>query len=78
MSMDLVSGALSLDDLQRLHAGGAALRIDAASREHIRVSAAVVQRAAAGDAPVYGVTPASASSPERGSTAPTWRNCSST
>jgi histidine ammonia-lyase len=55
MSMDLVSGALSLDDLQRLHAGGAALRIDAASRERIRVSAAVVQRAAAGDAPVYGV-----------------------
>ena len=50
-----VGGALSLDDLQRLHAGGAALRIDAAARERIRASAAVVQRAAAGDAPVYGV-----------------------
>jgi len=55
MSMDLVSGALSLDDLQRLHAGGAALRIDAAARERIRASAAVVGRAAAGAAPVYGV-----------------------
>ena len=53
--MDLVGGALSLDDLQRLHAGGAALRIDAASRGRISASAAVVQRAAAGDAPVYGV-----------------------
>ena len=53
--MDLVGGALSLDDLQRLHSGGAALRIDAAARERIRASAAVVQRAAAGDAPVYGV-----------------------
>ena len=51
MSMDFVSGALSLDDLQRLHASGAALRIDAASRERIRASAAVVQRAAAGEAP---------------------------
>ena len=39
--MDLVlSGALSLDDLQRLHAGGTALRIDAGSRERIRASAA--------------------------------------
>jgi histidine ammonia-lyase len=53
--MDLVGGALSLDDLQRLHAGGAALRIDAALRGRISASAAVVQRAAAGDAPVYGV-----------------------
>ena len=55
MSRDLVAGALSLDVLQRLHAGGGALRIDAAARERIRASAAVVQRAAAGDAPVYGV-----------------------
>jgi histidine ammonia-lyase len=53
--MDLVSGALSLDDLQRLHAGGKALRIDAAARARIRASAAVVARAAAGEAPVYGV-----------------------
>ena len=38
-----------------IHAGGAALAIDAAARAAIRASAAVVQRAAAGDAPVYGV-----------------------
>ncbi len=55
MSRDLVAGALSLDVLQRLHAGGGALRIDAAAGERIRASAAVVQRAAAGGAPVYGV-----------------------
>ncbi|HEV7577622.1 MAG TPA: histidine ammonia-lyase [Caldimonas sp.] len=54
-AMDLVGGALTLDDLQRLHGGGAALRIDAAARERIRASAAVVEGAAAGDAPVYGV-----------------------
>ena len=54
-AMDLVSGALTLDDLQRLHAGGAALRIDEAARARICASAAVVQRAAAGKAPVYGV-----------------------
>jgi histidine ammonia-lyase len=54
-TMALVGGALTLDDLQRLHAGGAQLRIDAAARERIRASAAVVQKAAAGDAPVYGV-----------------------
>jgi len=53
--MDLVSGALSLDDLQRLHAGGEALRIDLAARERIGASAAIVARAAAGEAPVYGV-----------------------
>ena len=50
-----VGGTLSLDDLQRLHAGAASLRVDAPARERIRASAAVVQRAAAGDAPVYGV-----------------------
>ena len=47
--------ALTLDDLQRLHAGAATLVVDAAAREHIGASAAVVQRAAAGAAPVYGV-----------------------
>jgi histidine ammonia-lyase len=54
-TLDLIGGALSLDDLQRLHAGGARLRIDASARARIHASAAVVQRAAAGDAPVYGV-----------------------
>ena len=55
MARALVGGMLSLDDLQRLHAGAASLRVDATARERIRASAAVVQRAAAGDAPVYGV-----------------------
>ena len=54
-TIDLGGGALVLDELQRLHAGGAALRIDADARARIRASAAVVQRAAAGAAPVYGV-----------------------
>ena len=54
-TMRLGGDPLSLDDLQRLHAGGVALAIDDAARERIRGSAAVVQRAAAGDAPVYGV-----------------------
>ena len=49
------AGALTLDELQRLHAGATLLAIDAAARARIRASAAVVQRAAAGDAPVYGV-----------------------
>ena len=53
--MLLSSGALTLDDLQRLHAGETSLAIDAAARERIRASAEVVQRAAAGEAPVYGV-----------------------
>src|SRR6516225_4620046 len=54
-TMRLGGAALSLDDLQRLHAGAGSLEIDAAARERVRASAAVVQRAAAGDAPVYGV-----------------------
>jgi len=54
-TMRLGGDALSLDDLQRLHAGGVAVAIDAAARGRVRASAAVVQRAAAGDAPVYGV-----------------------
>jgi histidine ammonia-lyase len=54
-TMELVGGALTLDDLQRLHLGAAVLRCDATARARIRASAAVVQRAAAGAAPVYGV-----------------------
>jgi histidine ammonia-lyase len=53
--MLLAAGALTLDDLQRLHAGGTSLAIDVAGRARIRASAEVVQRAAAGEAPVYGV-----------------------
>jgi histidine ammonia-lyase len=53
--MKLRPGALSLDDLQSIHAGAGALELDDAARVAIRASAAVVQRAARGAAPVYGV-----------------------
>ena len=49
------SGDFTLEQLQAVHAGGVALEIDAEARAAIAASAAVVQRAAAGDAPVYGV-----------------------
>jgi histidine ammonia-lyase len=54
-TLTLQPGRLSLDQLQAIHAGGAALEIDPAARPAILASAAVVQRAAQGDAPVYGV-----------------------
>ncbi|MEO7151161.1 MAG: aromatic amino acid lyase, partial [Burkholderiaceae bacterium] len=54
-TLTMKPGALTLDELQAIHAGGLALAIDGAARVAIRASAAVVQRAAAGDAPVYGV-----------------------
>ncbi len=54
-TLTLHPGQLSLEQLQAIHAGGAALAIDAAARPGILASAAVVQRAAQGDAPVYGV-----------------------
>jgi histidine ammonia-lyase len=51
----LKPGALTLDDLQALHQGGLQLELDPAATPAIEASAAVVQRAAAGEAPVYGV-----------------------
>jgi histidine ammonia-lyase len=53
--MRIVPGRLALDELQALHAGGGRLEIDAAAWAAVEASAAVVQRAAAGSAPVYGV-----------------------
>ena len=53
--MQLVPGALSLDDLLALHRGGQPLELDAAAWPAIDRSAAVVQAAAAGSAAVYGV-----------------------
>ena len=53
--MLLRPGQLSLDALQALHAGGHTLRLDPAALPGIEASAAVVRRAAAGSAPVYGV-----------------------
>ncbi len=54
-SLTLIPGQITLDQLQAIHAGGVTLALDPACRDGIRASAAVVQRAAAGDAPVYGV-----------------------
>ena len=48
-------GQLTLDPLQAIHAGGVQLALAPSSRHAIRASALVVQRAADGDAPVYGV-----------------------
>ena len=46
---------LTLEQLQSIHAGAATLSLSDDARTRIGASAAVVQRAAAGDAPVYGV-----------------------
>ncbi|HEX2542423.1 MAG TPA: histidine ammonia-lyase [Caldimonas sp.] len=53
--MKIDPGALTLEALQAIHQGGEALEMDAGAQARIRASAAVVQRAAGGDAPVYGV-----------------------
>ncbi len=53
--MRLRPGHFSLEQLQAVHAGGVALELDAGARAAIAASAAVVQRAAAGAAAVYGV-----------------------
>jgi histidine ammonia-lyase len=53
--MLLRPGQLTLDELQAIHAGGQKLVIDPQALPAIRASAAVVQRAADGEAPVYGV-----------------------
>src|SRR5512138_1050890 len=53
--MELNPGALSLEQLQAIGAAVQPLTIGAAARERVRASAALVQRAAAGPEPVYGV-----------------------
>ena len=54
-TLTLQPGQLDLDTLQRIHRGGAPIAIAAEARAGIIASAAVVQAAARGDAPVYGV-----------------------
>ena len=51
----IVPGRLDLDQIQRIHRGGEAIGIATDARAGILASAAVVQAAARGDAPVYGV-----------------------
>ncbi|MCB1996831.1 MAG: histidine ammonia-lyase [Burkholderiaceae bacterium] len=53
--MLLRPGQLSLDELQAIHAGGHRLMLDPMALPAVQASAAVVQRAAAGDVAVYGV-----------------------
>ncbi len=48
-------GQLTLEELQAIHAGGQPLVMDPQALPAIQASAAVVRRAAEGDAPVYGV-----------------------
>ena len=53
--MLLRPGQLTLDELQAIHAGGQPLVMDPQALPAIHASAALVQRAAAGDVAVYGV-----------------------
>jgi len=54
-TIDLVPGAASLSDLERIYREGAAVRLDRAARPAVEAAAERVARAAAGDIPVYGV-----------------------
>jgi histidine ammonia-lyase len=54
-TLRITPGELRLAGLQAIHAGGVAIEIDPAAQAAVAASAAVVARAAAGDAPVYGV-----------------------
>jgi histidine ammonia-lyase len=51
----LTPGALTLNELQAIHAGGRPIAIEASARPAIRAAAAIVQRAAQGKEAVYGV-----------------------
>ncbi len=53
--MQIEPGQLTLEQLQAIHAGGVPLTLPDSARDAIRASAQVVQAAADGDAPVYGV-----------------------
>ena len=54
-SLDITPGRLTLDHLRAIRAGSVTLTLHASAFDAIARSAAVVQAAAAGDAPVYGV-----------------------
>ncbi len=53
--LTLSPGQLTLDDLRAVHQGGVALQLPPEAYAAMQASAAMVQAAAAGDAPVYGV-----------------------
>ncbi|MEY3447117.1 MAG: histidine ammonia-lyase, partial [Pseudomonadota bacterium] len=54
-TLTIQPGHLTLDQLHAIHAGVVQLALPESSRATIRASQQVVQRAADGDAPVYGV-----------------------
>ncbi|URI08106.1 histidine ammonia-lyase [Aquincola tertiaricarbonis] len=54
-AIELDPGRLTLETLQAVHAGGVTLTVAPHAAAAVQASAAVVQSAAAGDAPVYGV-----------------------
>ncbi len=54
-TMKLIPGQLTLDNLQTIHRDVTALHLDDSARARIEASATIVQAAARGDAPVYGV-----------------------
>ncbi|MEO8859683.1 MAG: aromatic amino acid lyase, partial [Burkholderiaceae bacterium] len=53
--MEMLPGQLTLEQLQTIHAELQALSLPDSARQAIAASASVVQRAAEGEAPVYGV-----------------------
>ncbi|MBP6645665.1 MAG: aromatic amino acid lyase, partial [Burkholderiaceae bacterium] len=53
--LTLHPGSMTLDDLRAIHAGGVHLTLPPSAYAAMQASAAMVQAAAAGDAPVYGV-----------------------
>ena len=53
--LNIVPGKLGLAEVAAIHAGGVALALDPSTRPGMRASAGVVERAARGEAPVYGV-----------------------
>nr|WP_295084135.1 histidine ammonia-lyase [uncultured Roseateles sp.] len=55
MNIEITPGHITLAQLREIRQGGVTLSLHASATEIIRRSAAVVQAAAAGDAPVYGV-----------------------
>ncbi|MCX2863632.1 histidine ammonia-lyase [Paucibacter sp. PLA-PC-4] len=55
MNLEIIPGELSLEQLRSIRNGDVTLSLHASAAEIIRRSAAVVQAAASGDAPVYGV-----------------------
>ena len=75
----LVPGGLDIAQLRRL-AGTAPcqVKLDPACRPGMRASAEVVRRAAAGEAPVYGVNTGFGKLASTRIPRPTWSGCSST